>query len=318
MLPTLSVQVLLPLMLIAWLVFAPANSTAGYLIQAISSGLVLLALKLASLWVLLPWWLPLTYGLLWTLALGVRIVRRRLYFPTLWPSSLVSWFAFFCACALSAPAAYWSAQAIAGRAQPNMPLRNVPLPLGPGTYLVANGGSNEFVNSHLSTLDPTVKRYRAYRGQSYGVDLIEIDQLGLRATGLQPEDPSKYAIYGDPVYAPCDGTVIASRNDRPDMPVPVPDREVIAGNHVLFDCGEFHLLLAHFRAGSVRVRTGERAATGQLVGEVGNSGNTTEPHLHISAQLPGSATEPLSGDPLAIALDGEYWVRNDLIRKSPP
>jgi len=42
------------------------------------------------------------------------------------------------------------------------------LPLGPGAYLVAHGGSREVVNGHMMTLNPTVERFHAYRGQSYG------------------------------------------------------------------------------------------------------------------------------------------------------
>ena len=61
MLLSLLAQVLLPLGLICWLVFAPAKSLAGYAAQAFSTGLVLYALKLVALWMLLPWWLPLAY-----------------------------------------------------------------------------------------------------------------------------------------------------------------------------------------------------------------------------------------------------------------
>jgi murein DD-endopeptidase MepM/ murein hydrolase activator NlpD len=56
----------------------------------------------------------------------------------------------------------------------------------------------------------------------------------------------------------------------------------IVGNHVILELGggEF-VLLAHLRAGSLRVRPGDRVGTGQPVGECGNSGNSTEPHLHL-------------------------------------
>ena len=147
--------------------------------------------------------------------------------------------------------------------------------------------------------------------------LIKINGLGFHASGIQPKDPDAYVIYGKPVYAPCDGTVTASRNDRPDMPVPLPDREVIECNHVLLNFEHFVLLLAHFQSGSVLVQVGDRVSVGEQLGVVGNSGNTTEPHFHISAQLPGSPTEPLSGEPLAITIEGRYVVRNDRIRTSP-
>jgi hypothetical protein len=310
---SLLVQVVLPIGLVCWLAFVPARSLAGYFAQALGTGLLILALTLVALWMLLPWWLPLVYALLWIGAIANRI-RRGFRFPSRRPATVRGWIALVGLCALGALGATLSWQAIQGRQIPDVRIVDIPLPLGPGTYLIANGGSREIVNAHMMTLDPTVERFRAYRGQSYGVDLIKIDKLGLRASGLQPRDPAAYDIYGEPVYAPCDGTVIASRDDRPDMPVPVMDREIMEGNHVLLDCGDFVLLLAHFRPGSVGVKAGAVVSIRQHLGVVGNSGNSSEPHLHISAQLPGSKAQPLSGDPLAITIDRRFLVRNDRLR----
>jgi murein DD-endopeptidase MepM/ murein hydrolase activator NlpD len=69
--------------------------------------------------------------------------------------------------------------------------------------------------------------------------------------------------------------------------------------------------MAHLQRNSVRVRTGDVMAVGDTVARVGNSGNTDEPHLHIHAQLPGTAGEPFNGDPVPIRFDGRYLARND-------
>ena len=57
----------------------------------------------------------------------------------------------------------------------------------------------------------------------------------------------------------------------------------ILGNHVVLDLGDgVHAVLAHLRRGSVRVRPGDRvAAAGQPLAACGNSGNSSEPHLHF-------------------------------------
>jgi hypothetical protein len=100
----------------------------------------------------------------------------------------------------------------------------------------------------------------------------------------------------------------------PDMPPPQPDRTHIAGNHVLLECDGVHVLLAHFQRGTVRVRREQSIEAGAVIGHVGNSGNSNEPHLHIHAQRPAPAgAEPLSGDPLPIRLGGRYLVRNDRV-----
>jgi hypothetical protein len=61
---------------------------------------------------------------------------------------------------------------------------NLAFLLGPGHYLVVNGGSDSSTNVHVETLDGRESRFRDWRGQSYGVDLVRIDGLGLRAKGL--------------------------------------------------------------------------------------------------------------------------------------
>lgn len=99
-------------------------------------------------------------------------------------------------------------------------------------------------------------------------------------------------------------------DERADMPVPVRDREHIQGNFVRLHCGGLIAFLGHFRRGGVVARTGDRVAAGALLGYVGNSGNSDEPHLHIHLQRPAGHGPPLSGDPLPIRLDGRFPVRN--------
>jgi murein DD-endopeptidase MepM/ murein hydrolase activator NlpD len=61
-----------------------------------------------------------------------------------------------------------------------------------------------------------------------------------------------------------------------------------AGNHVRIGTGTEEVLLAHLRPGSVQVARGDLVRRGQVIGQVGNSGNSTEPHLHIHAERNGT------------------------------
>ncbi|OIP17827.1 MAG: hypothetical protein AUK51_06555 [Comamonadaceae bacterium CG2_30_59_20] len=180
-------------------------------------------------------------------------------------------------------------------------------------HLVVNGGSDFSTNAHFFTLDASEPRLRDWRGQSYGVDLVQIDGLGLRAKGLQPADPRAYRIYDAHVLAPCAGRVMLAVDGLPDMQVPEMDRAHMAGNHVMLRCEQADVLLGHLSPGSVRVRVGDAIAAGVWLGSVGNSGNTGEPHLHVHAQRPGPVGAPLGGDPLPILLDGRFPVRGDRI-----
>ncbi|MFE0461586.1 peptidoglycan DD-metalloendopeptidase family protein [Kitasatospora sp. NPDC058965] len=63
------------------------------------------------------------------------------------------------------------------------------------------------------------------------------------------------------------------------------------GNHVVLDTGDAVVKLAHLRPGSVTVTVGQHVEAGRLLGEVGNSGNSTEPHLHLHAERDGQGLD---------------------------
>lgn len=67
------------------------------------------------------------------------------------------------------------------------------------------------------------------------------------------------------------------------------------------------------RQGSVAVREGDAVTTGQLIGAVGNSGNTTEPHLHIHA-VRAETDNSISGTGVPIFFHGRFLVRNSVVR----
>lgn len=116
------------------------------------------------------------------------------------------------------------------------------------------------------------------------------------------QDVMEWYGWGQPVYAPFDGLVAQARDGVPDrtrinlikdlvftsLPIVLfaprgtgADLSRFAGNHVLLQAGPVYALFAHFRHHSLRVRPGQTVKTGQLLGEVGNSGNSLVPHLHF-------------------------------------
>ena len=99
-----------------------------------------------------------------------------------------------------------------------------------------------------------------------------------------------YHAFGPPVFAPAGGVVLVAVDHYRDYPYPGEgwiDWRVrdIRGNHVMLqhDEGTFSLI-AHLRQGSCCVRRNQRVEAGQQIGECGNSGHSTEPHIHIQAQ----------------------------------
>ncbi len=127
--------------------------------------------------------------------------------------------------------------------------------------------------------------------QHYAYDVIGLGpnyELA-RNDGKANED---FFAWGQEVLAPADGTVIHARNDVPDNDRPGVNRLdlftklpeplwSVAGNVVVIDHGnnEFSVL-AHLKQGSVRVKQSDLVKQGQVIGLLGNSGNSTAPHLH--------------------------------------
>ena len=309
MLLIFALQLFLPLLFVGWLCFVPPRGSLAFFAQAVATSAALLAVILTGLWLFPPWWASWVFALLLLVAVLIGW-RRRYPFESRLPSGWLAWVFMTVFVGIGGWGAYQSVLALAGRASQPGTVVELAFPLKSGTYQAVNGGSSLNVNAHLMTLDASMARFRAYRGQSYGVDIVKLNGWGLRASGLLPSQPSAYNIYGEPVYAPCTGQVIATQDGLPDMQVPQTDREHMAGNHVLLRCKDADVLMGHFKPGSLKVAVGQQVTVSQHIANVGNSGNTGEPHLHVHAQQAGTAAAPFSGEPLPVRFDGRFLVRN--------
>lgn len=302
-------QIILPLALIVWFAIGPQRNRLGFIIQALVTAVCLFALSRMGLWILPPWWAIYLYGMLFVLALGAAV--RRHWPKYRQPSTWLGWLAVISWVVLGVVIGNAAVQSWLGQFPPSTPIVDLRFPLQGRNYLIVNGGYDRRINPHMKTLDQSVARFQAYRGNSYAIDIIQTDFFGLRAKGLLPANPQAYKIYGEPVFAPCDGQVISAVDGFPDMQIPAMDMVNRSGNHVILRCDHVDILLAHFRLQSLGVKTDDQVKVGDRLAEVGNSGASGEPHLHIHAQKPGPTTAPLSGDPLPIKLDGRYPVRGD-------
>jgi murein DD-endopeptidase MepM/ murein hydrolase activator NlpD len=302
-------QLGVPLLMLFSLWRGSATSKAGVALKVVAASAWLLAIDLAGLWTVLPWWTPRVLELaLVALVVPRMATLRRL--PAL-PSGVAARVWAGLSLAVTIAALLQSGAAISARFEPPGPVAEIASPLPQGTFLVVNGGGNRTVNAHVRTLSA---QRRAWRGQSLGVDLIRVDTTGLRARGLRPADPSAYMGFGSRVVAPCTGPVIRAVDGLPDNLVPRADREQMAGNHVIVRCGQFDIVLAHLRQGTVKVSRGDHVTVGSPVGELGNSGNSDEPHLHVHAQRGTPPDAPFSAEPVPLRIDGRFLVRNQRVR----
>lgn len=168
-------------------------------------------------------------------------------------------------------------------------------PLQEGTYYIAHGGSSTMLNYH-----------HAYKPQQYALDIVKLNRFGARANGLYPKDLEDYAIYGDILYSPCTGKVLEVQDGLDDLPPSQSDPSRPAGNHIILQCDgtDAKLYIAHMQKQSIAVEPGQHIQAGERIGRVGNSGNTSEPHLHIHAEVNGVG--------IPITFDGKFLTRNQL------
>jgi murein DD-endopeptidase MepM/ murein hydrolase activator NlpD len=136
---------------------------------------------------------------------------------------------------------------------------------------VQTGGNSVLVNHHYGL-----------RQQRYAIDLAMPYSRGDGTTRDAVED---FPSFGAPVLAPGDGRVVRVDDSRPDQPIGSMDASHPLGNFVVVQlANDRYVLLAHLKAGSILVRQGDRVRAGATVAAVGNSGNSSEPHLHLQVQ----------------------------------
>jgi murein DD-endopeptidase MepM/ murein hydrolase activator NlpD len=141
-----------------------------------------------------------------------------------------------------------------------------------GTWWVFWGGRGIEQNYH-----------RASPEQRYAYDfVIRRDGSTHAGGGKRNED---YWCEGEPVLAPAAGTIARAVDGVPENTPGEMNADQKLGNHVVIDHGDGeYSLLAHLRTGSVEVEVGDRVTAGRRVGACGNSGNSSEPHLHYQLQ----------------------------------
>lgn len=177
-----------------------------------------------------------------------------------------------------------------------------------GTWSFMNPPGHHPDAKDFVAVDKTGKPYRAFRLISHLFYILNV---------------KKTFSWAQPVYAPFDGDVIKAENTRKDRKnlnlfrdlivglILMPRKRDIGlsdflGNHAIIKSDDgVYALFAHLKEGSVTLKEGMRVKVGDPIAEVGNSGNTIQPHLHFQVM---SENDPSASIPRRFVLT-EYEVR---------
>lgn len=141
-----------------------------------------------------------------------------------------------------------------------------------GTWLVSNGGRTAETNNHFRPAD------KGPQNQIYACD-FRMDNTG-KEKALED-----YPVFGKEVLSPAGGIIEQVIDGSIDIQPGEQDRSVGVGNTVIInhENGEYSLL-CHFKHNSIKVKVGDRVEQGQIIGLCGNTGNTSQPHIHFNLQ----------------------------------
>lgn len=190
-------------------------------------------------------------------------------------------------------------------------------PVAGDDWLAANACCS--LSSHRGTIIPIGGRINP--SERYAIDWFQIDQrpdadlnpgMSISSHRGDPTANESYLAYGEPLLAVADGTVVTVVSDVADTEPLIPpvglQLSELGGNVVVIDIGGgAFAFYAHLAPGSPTVKVGDKVTRGQVIGTLGNSGNSSEAHLHF--QLATSAAS-LTGDNLPFEIDTLTLVGN--------
>jgi len=197
------------------------------------------------------------------------------------------------------------------------PVTVIGAPLTGDAWQAGNGPSN--TSAHRRALIPI--EGRAYISQRFAIDWVQLYPDGKTYKG-DPADNKNYRAYGHEILAVADGVVTETKDGipqntpgAPSLAIPI-TLETVGGNHVIVDIGDgLYAFYAHMQPGSLRVKVGDKVRRGQVLGLLGNTGNSSEPHLHFdicnASSMLGCEGIPYAFASFEVLGKGDGWKPSD-------
>lgn len=274
---------------------ASRKPLADLVFTAVLAGFLALFIYLYGMWVFLSIYLKYVFGVLFLLCAGWFFIRRK---QTLRARPI--WLKFFFTILLGiAIVLYFTGTT--GKPQ----TVELDFPLKKGRYFVLQGGKGL----------PTNLFHFSLRGAIYAMDIVKLNKYGNRANTVFSRNLEDYAIFGDTIYSPCAGKVVRAYGGNPDNIPPNMERGPKNTNMVVIEGEHYTVFMGHLKKGSVMVQEGDVVKMGQPLGCVGNSGFSSEPHLHIQVHEIEKGRPWYASTPLYIRFNGRSYLLNEMIKE---
>jgi Peptidase family M23 len=307
------VHLVLPAGLILWFWLGQSPSQFRWLISAIFMGTFVLTIYFIGFWRYLSVYLSYLWIILFVAAgivsyLGVREL------PFFVQMDALGWIRLSLDIVFSLVFVYIIVGAIGAYFYPARPI-NLEFPFRNGVYSInwgGNGASSRLMNYHYT--GSMHEKAGVNRPMKYAVDIEKVNILGSSSWGILPTKLERYVSYHQDILSPCDGSVVEVVEGLPNEGPFSGHYPYNVGNHVVIMKDSYQVLLGHLQSGSIKVKVGDKVKTGDVLGQVGNSGMTDAPHTHVHAmKVTGKNIWLEEGIP--IYFDGENPVKNTLFIK---
>jgi hypothetical protein len=185
-------------------------------------------------------------------------------------------------------------------------------PFRGGVYSVFEGGNGQvssLMNYHFGSA--VHGKSGVNNSMKYAVDITRLSGWGNDANGIFPRKRERYPAFNEAVLSPCNAMVADVLDGQPNEDPWSGKGPYNLGNYVLLKKADYYVLLGHLQKGSIKVAMGSIVKVGEPIALVGNSGWTSQPHLHIQAMNIASDSF-WKGEGVPVVFDGRNPFKNRL------
>jgi len=311
-------MIIIPLILFVWILIGLDGSKLMWIIKIVVCGFYILLFFIIGYWGFICYYFRYLFGISYFIVCSISI-RAMITLPLIYQNDFkksiqhngIQFFGYLLiACILL----YFIIKAISAFSYDGTPVKLI-LPFKTGRYYIFEGGNSKkcnLINYHSAGSLHT--KNNVNKSMQFAVDIAKLNSIGSFAESILPKQIEKYKIYKEDLYSPCNGMIIEIV-DNMDNEEPFSGKHPYnVGNHIVIQNDGINIVLGHIQRGSIKVKVGDSVSSGQLIANIGNSGLTEFPHLHIQA-MKAVESSIWSGEGVPILFDGKFMIKNTLIAK---